>query len=68
MSTDIPISTIKEQPLTTQPFTPDGTLVDDTVRLVDDTTTLSGAQTVIIEDIRSKVEDPRVFTKITRGS
>lgn len=68
MSNDIPVSTIKEQPLTTQPFTPDNTLVDDTVRLVDDLVALTGGQTAIVEDLRSKVEDPRVFTKITRGS
>lgn len=68
MSNDIPVSTIKEQPLRTQPFTPDGTLVDDTAHLVDDTVALSGAQTVIVEDTRSKVEPDRVFTVISRGS
>lgn len=68
MSTDIPVSTIKEQPLTTQPFTPDGTLFDDTVALFDDPHALFGGQTVVVEDIRSKVEPDRVFTKIARGS
>lgn len=68
MSNDIPVSTIGEQPLVTQPFTPDGTLVDDTVALVDDPVTLSGAQTVIAEVLKSKVETDRVFTKVPRNS
>lgn len=69
MSTnDIPVSTVYEQPLTTQPFAPDSILVDDTVALVDDTAALSGAQTTIVEVLKSKVEDPRVFTIIPRSS
>lgn len=69
MSTnDVPVSTVHEQPLTTQPFTPDSTLVDDTVTLVDDTSALSGAQTVIIEVLKSRVEVDRLFTKIPRNS
>lgn len=65
---DIPVSTIYEQPLTTQAFTPDNTLVDDTVALVDDTVALSGGQTVIVEDIRVSIQPSAPSVNIPRYS
>lgn len=56
MSTDIPVSTIDEQALTTPPFTGDSTLVDDLVALVDDPSALVGGPVTIVEGIQSKVE------------
>jgi len=67
-TSDIPVSTIYEQPLTTPPFIVDSTLVDDTVALVDDTSALSGGQITIVEGIQAKVEPDRVFTTVPINS
>lgn len=65
---DIPVSTIYEQPLTNPPFTPDNTLIDDTVALVDDPGALVGGQTTIIEDMRVSVQPDTPKTIIQRYS
>lgn len=64
MSNDSPVSTIREQALTTAPFTPDSTLVDDTVALVDSTTALVGGEVSIIEGLQTKVEVDSPSSKI----
>lgn len=68
MTNDYPASTIREQPLTEQPFTPDNTLVDDTVALVDDPTALVGGQTVIVENIRVSIKPYIPSSNIPRFS
>lgn len=65
---DIPASTIYEQPLTEQPFTPDNTLVDDTVALVDDLAALVGGQTVTVKDIRVSIKSDTPSSNIPRSS
>lgn len=68
MSTDIPVSTIKAQPLTNTPVNGDLTLVDDPVALVDDPVALVGGPVTIIENIRSSVTPSKLYTKIPRSS
>lgn len=68
MSTDIPVSTIKSQPLTNTPTTGDATLVDDPVALVDDPTALVGGPNTIVENIKTTVTTAKLFTKIPRSS
>lgn len=61
-----PVVKIKHQALTTPPFTTDATLVDDTVRLVDDTTALSGGNVTIISSVRAQVRVPKIYTRVKR--
>lgn len=68
MSNDIPVSTIKAQPLTNTPVNGDTTLFDDTVALFDDPHALFGGPVVISENIRSSVKVSQLFTKIPRSS
>lgn len=67
-TTDIPVSTIKAQPLINTPVNGDATLVDDTVALVDSPTALVGGPVTISENIRTKVTPTQLFTKIPRSS
>jgi hypothetical protein len=55
---DVPTGFIKQQPLTILPVTSDATLVDDTIRLVDDGTALVGGPAAIAEGIQGKVHVP----------
>lgn len=64
MKTIIPVVKIKNNVLTTQPFTPDSTLVNDTVRLVNDTTALSGGNVTIVPSIRGRVKVPKTYSRV----
>lgn len=68
MSNDIPVSTIKAQPLTNTPVNGDATLVDDPVALVDDPVALVGGPVTISENIKVSVKPFQLFTKIPRSS
>lgn len=61
-----PIVRPKNNVLTTQPFTPDGTLVNDTVRLVNDTTALSGGNTSIVPNIKVNTRIPKIRTAVKK--
>lgn len=68
MSTnDIPVSTIKEQPLTTTPPNGDSTIMDDTVMTMNGTGLMGGPVT-ISRGIQSVVKVVKLFTKIPRSS
>lgn len=68
MTNDIPVSTIKAQPLTSTPVNGDNTLVDDPVALVDDPVALVGGPVTIVENIKTSVKPFQLFTKIPRSS
>lgn len=55
---------IKETPLTKTYITPDGTLVDDTVALVDSTTALTGSQVTPSVDIKVEIKSDKPDGKI----
>lgn len=67
MTNDIPVSFIKEQPLTNTPPNGDATIMDDTVMTMEGTALMGGPVT-ITKNIQSKVETPKLFTKIPRNS
>lgn len=67
MTNDIPVSTIKAQPLTNTPVNGDATIMDDTVMTMDGTA-LMGGPVAISENIKSSITTPKLFTKIPRSS
>jgi hypothetical protein len=67
-SNDIPVATIKEQPLVTPPFVADNTLVDDPVALVDDPVALVGGPTTTSPDIPRSIISTTPSLKIKRYS
>lgn len=67
MSNDIPVSTIKAQPLTNTPVNGDATIMDDTVMTMDGSA-LMGGPVAISENIKASVKVVKLFTKLPRSS
>lgn len=68
MSTnDVPVATIKKQSQTNTPVHSDSTIMDDTVMTMNGSALMGGPVT-ITEEVKSKVETSKLFTKIPRSS
>lgn len=67
MSSDIPVSTIKAQPLVITPTHADNTIMDDVVMTMNGTA-LMGGPVVTTTNIKSSVKETKITTILPRSS